>query len=120
MSVLRGGRTVAVSVPRDSGSGTLGENVPSYNQDSRTGTSGILTPAWPLIFDVDSKMSVAGVSFQDGKVLLDKYTAEAAWKQSKVRFALLPRESGMHAVRLSVSHNKTMVSTTHAITLHVV
>ena len=117
MPVLRGGRTVALSAPHDSGSQNLEASVPPYDHSSRAvhlpQANGRLT----LEFDIDSDISIAGVSSQEGKVLLDKFTTEASGEHSKVRFVLVSRESGTHAVRLHVAHDKTMVSTTHVVNL---
>ncbi|KAL7626982.1 hypothetical protein AAE478_003757 [Parahypoxylon ruwenzoriense] len=119
LPTLRRGRTVALSVPHEGGSRHLEAHVSPYDPNNHTVNLQHTNSRLTLEFDIDREISIAGASSQGGKVLFDKYTIDASGEQPKVRFVLVPRESGTHAISLHVADDKTMVSTTHVVNIHV-
>lgn len=112
------GRTAAV-VPPGHSPGDVAPPAPHSQYDRDNHVVSLQHPGSRLTleFDVDGEIAVAGASSPGGKVLLDRYTADRG--SGTACFELVARESGTSIVALHVAHDRTMVSATHVVTLHV-
>lgn len=120
MPTLSHGRAISLVMPPNSGSPeAVSAEAPIFNEPDRSvtirGTDARLT----LEFEVDSAVSVADATSEEGKVLLDKSEIVNNGEQSIVRFVLIAREVGTHATHLHVTHDKTLVTSTYTINIMV-
>lgn len=120
MPTLSHGRAISLVMPPNSGSPeAVSAEAPIFNEPDRSvtirGTDARLT----LEFEVDSAVSIADATSEEGKVLLDKSEIVNDGEQSIVRFVLIAREVGTHATHLHVTHDKTLVTSTYTINIKV-